>query len=752
METKPEEKSIEIDFQYKDLKKKFEFPESTEIYNLYVFCSKEFKCGICSLIYNGINLNFIDKNKKLNEIFKDSLNKIKIIQKKKEFNSENQLSKNLKESENLIYKKGEITNLILDNKYNKVLKRKFNKITLTDEMIKENELFSFFTFFANCQTNKLEISPNGLLILDELFQKFDLDILANVSQLIIKGNKERIKFLKSNKYDINNLIFNNVRHLYIENANIIFKNTFPKLERLTLKNAFGVISEDKDFNYNNLSYLSLTYCLIKDLIDKTIICSKKIKKLDVLRIKLDSIDLENELDLNEYFKKVIFETAKEISINLKGKFSLREPIEFEKEKFERVLQKIKELRLLPSSNFGEEELKVLNNKLDNLNLFKLTNDDISNTEVLKDFIKNCKNLEYIDLGHENVNIQPDKIYKLIGYSNDIYNMDIYQNINYEKITKILLPCLEFSKKKGNLLIIGDMAPENQEINEGLFLLIKKIIFSTPYINKLVIKSFEKNAINFLNKFIVNFMNILSSPKIKKLKLIDIYVDKSLIDKLSFILMNSSSSLQKIEINNIITEDDEAEFIFYSLLFQIDYLNLEKIRFNNIKWTDSLVSLLTEFNDFNIFSKVKYASFISIENFEKLEPIIKESKFKGIELKNIPFSAEKLKELLIKNGNNYEWLSFDLNLNLKDKNINVLDVIANVLVNLPNLKVLKYYESFENLNDRNKFEFIEKEWHKIKKLRKFKIYVKKTSLDANKGRESKVLNLFKYLRPILKDEK
>ena len=39
-------------------------------------------------------------------------------------------------------------------------------------MIKEHELFSFFTFFANCQTNKLEISGNGLLILNELFQKF----------------------------------------------------------------------------------------------------------------------------------------------------------------------------------------------------------------------------------------------------------------------------------------------------------------------------------------------------------------------------------------------------------------------------------------------------------------------------------------------------------------------------------------------------------------------------------------------------
>lgn len=749
METKTEEKKIEIEFQYKDSKSKHEFIESIELYNLYVLCSKEFNCGICSLIYNGINLNFIDKNKKLSEIFKTPSNKIKIIQKKKDFINTNQLSKNLKESENLIYKKGEIGNIILDNKYNKLIKKKFDKITLKDDFITIPELFSFLTFFSTCKTTKLELSPNSIELINDLFPKFDIDILSNITHLIIIGNRERIKNIKSIVYTIDKLIFNNVKHLYIENANIFFENTFPKLERLTLKNAFGVIQEDKTFNYNNLSYLSLSYNLIEDLIQKTILCSKQIKKLDILRIKFDSIDLPNVLDLNEYLKKTIFDTANEISLNLKAKFTLRQPDEFEKEKLENVLKKIKELRLLPFSDFGENELNVLNKKLDNLTLFKLTHDDISNKEVLKEFIKNCKNLEYVDLGYENIDIEQDKLYKLIGYSNDIYVKDIYQNINYEKITKILLPCLEFSKKNSTLLILGDMAPEDQNINEGLFLLIKKIIFSTPYLNKLVIKSFEKKANDFLNKFIVNFMNILSSPKIKKLKLIDIYVDKSLIDKLSFILMNSSSSLQKIEINNIITEDDEAEFIFYSLLFQIDYLNLEKINFSNIRWSNNLVTVILEFN---ILKKVKYASFISIEDFENLEPFITQSKFKGIELKNVPFSADKLKDLLINNGNNYEWLSFDLNLNLDNKPINVLDVIGNVLVNLPNLKVLKYYESYENITDRNKFEFLEREWQKLKKLRKFKIYIKAVNTGSNQGREKKALDLYKYLRPILKDEK
>ena len=119
-------------------------------------------------------------------------------------------------------------------------------------------------------------------------------------------------------------------------------------------------------------------------------CSKQIKKLDILRIKFDSLDLQNELDLNDYLKKTIFDTANEISINIKSKFTLRQPDEFEKEKFDNVLKKIKELRLLPFSDFGENELNVLNNKLDNLTLFKLTHDDISNKEVLKIFLKIVK--------------------------------------------------------------------------------------------------------------------------------------------------------------------------------------------------------------------------------------------------------------------------------------------------------------------------------------------------------------------------
>ena len=197
METKTEEKKIEIEFQYKDSKSKHEFIESIELYNLYVLCSKEFNCGICSLIYNGINLNFIDKNKKLNEIFKTPSNKIKIIQKKKEFINTNQLSKNLKESENLIYQKGEIGNLILDNKYNKLLKKSFDKITLKDDFITESELFSFFTFFSTCKTTKLELSPNSIRLINQLFPQFDIDILSNITHLIIIGNIKRIKIIKS---------------------------------------------------------------------------------------------------------------------------------------------------------------------------------------------------------------------------------------------------------------------------------------------------------------------------------------------------------------------------------------------------------------------------------------------------------------------------------------------------------------------------------------------------------------------------
>ena len=76
----------------KDKSSKQKFNTSQEIYLLYVHCSKVFQCGLFSLYFNGINLNFIDKNTKLSTIFKKDTKNPKIIVMVKD----NQLLKKIK--------------------------------------------------------------------------------------------------------------------------------------------------------------------------------------------------------------------------------------------------------------------------------------------------------------------------------------------------------------------------------------------------------------------------------------------------------------------------------------------------------------------------------------------------------------------------------------------------------------------------------------------------------------------------------
>ena len=64
-EIKNTEYEYEVEFIMQSKKARQKFTPSQEIYLLYVFCSKVFQCGLISLYYNGINLNFIDKNSKL---------------------------------------------------------------------------------------------------------------------------------------------------------------------------------------------------------------------------------------------------------------------------------------------------------------------------------------------------------------------------------------------------------------------------------------------------------------------------------------------------------------------------------------------------------------------------------------------------------------------------------------------------------------------------------------------------------------
>ena len=133
--------------------------------------------------------------------------------------------------------------------------------------------------------------------------------------------------------------------------------------------------------------------------------------------------------------------------------------------------------------------------------------------------------------------------------------------------------------------INDNNEDNIKLTdlEEIFILLKKILFNIPYIEKLTLQNFEtESKAAYLNNFIIGFMNLLSSPKINKLKLIDVYIDKGLVDKFSFMFMNSSSCLRSLELNKIKIEQEDMQFLFYTLLFQIDYKRLSTLKLSNLE--------------------------------------------------------------------------------------------------------------------------------------------------------------------------
>ena len=128
-----------------------------------------------------------------------------------------------------------------------------------------------------------------------------------------------------------------------------------------------------------------------------------------------------------------------------------------------------------------------------------------------------------------------------------------------------------------------------------------MLFNIPYLEKLTLKNFEtESKAAYLNNFLIGFMNLLSSPKINKLKLIDVYIDKGLVDKFSFKFMNSSSCLRSLELNKINIEQDDMQFLFYTLLFQIDYQNLSTLKLISLDINQRFVQVIDEYN---IFKKV-----------------------------------------------------------------------------------------------------------------------------------------------------
>jgi hypothetical protein len=423
---------------------------------------------------------------------------------------------------------------------------------------------------------------------------------------------------------------------------------------------------------------------------------------------------------------------------------------------DKFLRKTIKLKLTPFSDFKEKELSYFGDKLSNINLLKLELLNVDKEKDLVKFLDNYPDLEYISLDEKYNYLIPSKIYKLNIHSIDdiTKNKGKFKNfinaLKIDKLEKIEIPFFQFNREKKNLEILGDLIPfDNSEDGENtmkitdleeIFILLKKLLFNIPYIEKLTLKNFEtESKAAYLNNFLIGFMNLLSSPKINKLKLIDVYIDKGLVDKFSFMFMNSSSCLRSLELNNINIEQDDMQFLFYTLLFQIDYQNLSTLKLINLDINQRFVQVIDEYN---IFKKVDYIELNSINNFDLIKnTIFSLDSNTGISFKNLKINEEELTKYLIDNGDYLRKIVLDLD------GIKLYDVLNNDKISFKDIRTLKIYESFDNYDDDTKFKFLENKWLKMKKLRKLYIYIKGNT-NANRSKEKELISLFKYVKNII----
>ena len=775
-------KEYEIEFIMKEKSSKQKFNTSQEIYLLYVYCSKIFKCGLISLYYNGINLNFIDKNSKISTIFKKEPKNPKIIvlakdnQMLKKTNS-NYLSNEINNNQNLVkinINKGTMNQNLYEIGNNDYI----DEICLIEDKIDENEISCFFCQIGNKIIKKLSINPNFLSIIDNMNFLQNLKCFNELKELEIIGNKKGVNLIKAIEYELKNIFFPNLKKLKLENISIKFNakknNCFIFLEKLDLINSY-ITFDTKDENekenskekekeniqiyFTSLSFLGLNYIYYTDLCSQLDFIMKRSKTIDIIKLKLDSIEFETPFDFTEFCgnNQKNIEKVKNIELNLKSKFIFKEPDTKDKKKcVDKFLRKTTKLKLTPFSKFNENELSYFGAKLSNINLLKLEILDIDDEKYLIQFLENYPDLEYISLDEKYNYLIPSKLYKL-----NIHNIEdiskkknqfknFINNLKIDKLEKIEIPFFEFNKEKKELKIIGDLLPMEKSDNEDdikikdieeIFILLKNLLFNIPFINKLTLQNFEsENKSLYLNNFLIGFMNLLSSPKINKLKLIDVYIDKGLVDKFSFMFMNSSLNLQSLELNNIQIEQDEMQFLFYTLLFQIDYKKLSTLKLRNLDINQTFIQVIQEYN---IFKKVDYIELDSIKNFELIKDIILNlDSNTGIALKNIKISEEELINYLITNGDYLKKVVLDL------EGIKLYEVLNKEEISFKDCRTLKIYESFENYEDSIKFNFLENKWLKMKKLQKLYIYIKNANNSSNKSKEKELLSLFKYIKNII----
>ena len=472
-------REYEVEFVMKDKSSKQKFNTSQEIYLLYVHCSKVFQCGLFSLYFNGINLNFIDKNTKLSTIFKKDTKNPRIIVMVKD----NQLIKKKNNFEIPINKTSKNTCIKIDKgtlseNLSEISNNEYiDEITLIDEKIEDNEIPCFFGQIANKNINKLAINSKFLSTIDSFFYQDNnndeemlikeqkdspnLQCFNNLKELELYGTRRAAHEIKKLVLEIKNISFPNLKKLKLVNISVKFsKKNFNILEKLELNNSYLNLEgkeskENIPIYFNSLSFLGLNFVYYTELNEQLDFIMKRTKMLDILKLKLDSIEFNTPFNFTEfcYSNQKNIEKVKNIELNLKSKFIFEEPNIKEKKKcVDKFLRKTIKLKLTPFSEFKEKELSYFGDKLSNINLLKLELLDVDKEKDLIKFLDNYPDLEYISLDEKYNYLIPSKIYKLNIHSIDDITKNKFLNViasEARRMAKLVTDLLSLSRYDNN---------------------------------------------------------------------------------------------------------------------------------------------------------------------------------------------------------------------------------------------------------------------------------------------------------------
>ena len=325
-----------IEFTLGNIIKTQTFSYESELFEIYVFCAKAFKCGIFSISFLKINLNFVDKNTKINTIIPETTEtiKMKIIPQVKRKNIQH---KQIEDIKSIVVQKGTMSSIVLNTPYLNIEKLYFKGIHLN-----YSDIYSFLTYYQDSKVNYLKIPPHLLVDIEDTIGKLKIKAITDIKKLCIYGLNNRYKDIKLNESEINVIDFPKVKILKLKNVDIQIKNKFPKLRKLSLINAFGFNRHDLVRNYNDITYLELSYQIVDDLYEQLHFFSEKMQKIDILKIKFNSIDIINTFSLKFFFDYKLLSISHEIYLNLKAKF---EKITSGYKVNDNVLSHIKEMKL-----------------------------------------------------------------------------------------------------------------------------------------------------------------------------------------------------------------------------------------------------------------------------------------------------------------------------------------------------------------------------------------------------------------------